>query len=247
MNKTNKSTHPKHHQVLGPAIIQDILSWDIQTWSACLELWQACGLDSFAGLKVLELGANQGGLSLYFALQGAEVLCSDLTDPRDKARDLHLRYGQSQIEYRALDAMQLDLPDQSFDIVCFKSILGGIRRGRDLDPRPLVLQEILRVLKPGGWLLFGENLAGSRLHMFLRQHFIVWAAGWDYLKLDQLPDLLAGFASWQSHATGISALCGRNERQRRILARLDQVIDPWFKPEHHYCVCVAAQKPDSQP
>jgi SAM-dependent methyltransferase len=226
---------------IGLPLRQAIIGWDSGTWGQCLDFWLQYVPD-LKGKDVLELGASQGGLSLYFALQEAQVLCSDLTSPEAKARPLHQAYGQSQIRYLALDAKALDLPDQSQDLVVFKSVLGGIRRGAETDPKPLVMAEILRVLRPGGWLLFAENLIGAHWHMFLRKQFVSWAAYWDYLSLPDLQALTQPFAESHYQTAGILALCGRTEFQRQQLSRLDRVLQKKWPENQCYCVFVAARK-----
>lgn len=231
---------------IGAPLRQAIIGWDQGTWGACLDFWQAFVPD-LQGKQVLELGASQGGLSLYFALQGAAVICSDLRSPEKQARVLHLAYGQSHIQYLPLDATHLALPDHSQDVVVFKSILGGIRRGAEIDPKPMVIAEILRVLRPGGWLLFAENLKGTAWHMFLRKRFVSWAKNWEYLSLAELNTLIQPFAESHYQTAGIFALCGRNERQRHYLSCLDKYVQKYWPDDQRYCVFVAARKALAQP
>jgi len=53
------------------------------------------------------------------------------------------------------------------------------------------------VLKPGGWLLFAENLKGSMLHRLLRKTFVRWANYWRYLVYRKDLDLFRDFI-WQA-------------------------------------------------
>jgi SAM-dependent methyltransferase len=226
---------------IGLPLQQAIMGWDIATWGQCLDFWRSFEL-SLTDKQILELGAHQGGLSLYFALQGAQVICSDLSSPEARAQPFHLRYGQDSIGYQALNALDIALPDCSQDVVVFKSVLGGIRRGSEQDPKPIVMAEIERVLRPGGWLFFAENLVGSQLHMFLRKRFVAWASYWDYLTLSDLPLLLSPFAEWHYQTAGFLALCGRTERQRQKIASLDSFIGKYLSKNQNYCVFVAARK-----
>jgi len=226
---------------IGEPLRQAIIGWDLGTWGPCLDFWQQY-VPELKGKHVVELGASQGGLSLYFALQGAQVVCSDLTSPADRARSLHRAYGQSAIRYLALDAKALALPDCSQDLVVFKSVLGGIRKGAANDPKPQVMTEILRVLRPGGWLLCAENLKGSPLHMFLRKQFVSWAAQWDYPSLSDVLALMQPFSECHYQTAGILALCGRNEFQRQQLSRLDLLLQKKWPENQRYCVFVAARK-----
>ena len=61
--------------------------------------------------KCLELGARQGGLSLWLALKGNSVVCSDIsysTQPHElqKAKDLHKKYNcEDRISCESIDAL----------------------------------------------------------------------------------------------------------------------------------------------
>lgn len=224
-----------------PGLLRDVIGWDIATWQQALQLWQRALPARLEGWRGLELGAGPGGLSLFFSLKGAQMICSDLQSPARQAAALHRRYGVSP-DYAAIDACQpLPFADASLDLVCFKSVLGGIRKARQQDPKPALIAEIHRVLRPGGWLLLAENLRGSPLHRQLRQLLVSWSAGWEYLCYDELLALLQPFALQQTR-TGLLGLFGRNEAQRRGLGHLDARLAPWTPPEWHYLFAGAAQK-----
>jgi hypothetical protein len=62
-------------------LIEDIIVWDIVNWSSFLPFCEQFLDSDPAGKQALEVGARGGGLSLYLALKGYEVLCSDLEVP----------------------------------------------------------------------------------------------------------------------------------------------------------------------
>src|SRR5262245_19507116 len=99
----------------------DILEWDVENWSEALEFWRRYSSQTLAGCKALEIGSRNGGLSLWLALCGARVVCSDLDGPTDVARHKHQQYGVADaVTYEAVNA--LDIPyRETFDIVVFKS------------------------------------------------------------------------------------------------------------------------------
>lgn len=69
--------------------MKDIIEWDIPNWSRAIKKWnKSSGIASVKGKRVLELGGRSGGLSLYFALKGAEVVCTDLDLKRVRLRKL---------------------------------------------------------------------------------------------------------------------------------------------------------------
>ena len=83
-----------------------------------------------------------------------------------------------------------------------------------------------RVLKPGGVLLFAENLAASPLHRWLRRRYVAWEHRWRYLHMPADRDLFADLSAVEMHSTGFLAPLGRSEAQRDLLARLDAVLMP---------------------
>jgi SAM-dependent methyltransferase len=113
--------------------------------------WLVEGLQPFPGQVILELAAGPGGVGLVVAerLESGRLISSDFA-PEMVA--LASRNGEEQgltnVEYRVLDAEQLDLPDESVDgAVC--------RWGFMLMADPVAaLRETHRVLRPDGRLAF---------------------------------------------------------------------------------------------
>ena len=110
------------------------------------------------GDAVLELACGAGGLGLAIAdkvAPGGSVLLSDVapemvTIAAARAAQRGEHGGEStQITARVIDLEQIDLPDESFDIVvCREGLMFA------LDPRRAAL-EIVRVLRPGGRVAVG--------------------------------------------------------------------------------------------
>ncbi|MFI5150376.1 MAG: methyltransferase domain-containing protein [Bacteroidia bacterium] len=110
-------------------LLADIIDWDIVNWSAALEFWEANTDLQNNTYQCIELGGNKGGLSLWLALKGNTVICSDLSSSEITAKKIHDKYQTGErIRYEAIDATQIPYPSL-FDIIAFKSVLGGISRG----------------------------------------------------------------------------------------------------------------------
>jgi len=199
---------------------KDIIQWDVKSWSKALNFWEKEVDWSKIG-NGLELGGRQGGLSLWLALKGKKVICSDLKNVEETAKPLHVKYGvTSQIEYQNIDAT--DIPyENHFDVIVFKSVIGSVGYFGNYANQQKAFEQIYKALKPGGVLLFAENLVGSPLHRKLRKKFIRWGVSWRYITLDEMDGFLSEFSSRKIKVTGVMAAFGRSEGQRRLMATLD--------------------------
>jgi len=223
-------------------VLRDIVEWDVPTWKRALSFWEQHASD-LTGTRVLEIGARNGGLSLYFALKGCRVACSDLTGPTPKAVELHRKHRVSQnITYKNIDATAMAFEDGLFDLVCFKSILGGIGRNDNYQNQRRAVCEMHRVLKPGGLLLFAENARASRLHACLRSRLVRWGKSWRYVSLEEIHDLFAPFDQVELASYGFFAAFGRSEIQRSFLHVLDVLADPFIRDRDKYMVYGCARK-----
>jgi SAM-dependent methyltransferase len=220
---------------------RDVIQWDVRSWRRGLRFWRTW-LDRLRPANALAIGERGGGLSLWLALHGVRVLCTDLWI-REETPALHRRYGVSdRVTYAAQDVTALTLPDGTFDLVIFKSVVGALST-RDRQERAFA--EIHRVLRPGGALLFAENLCSTRLHGWLRERFVEldpWRHQWRYLHARHDRDLLAPFAQVELRSSGFLANLGRNEAQRDLLARIDAVLCPIVPRTWHYILFGACLK-----
>ena len=167
-------------KILSSKELADIIQWDIKNWSKCLAFWED-KVDLNSPKKVLALGEREGGMSLYFASRGHEVICSDYNPLPESTQKMHANYGfADKVTYQSIDMTSIALADASFDIVVFKSVIGALGNA---DDQQLALNEIFRVLKPNGVFLFAENLEGTKLHQFLRKKFVNWGERWRYVTL----------------------------------------------------------------
>lgn len=101
---------------------------------------------------LLDLGCGAGENSVYFAQKGARCVATDYSPGMvDVALQLAEKNGVK-IEGRTVNAMEIDFPDHTFDLVYASNLLHHIP-----DPK-LVLKEMHRVLKPGGKACFWDPL-----------------------------------------------------------------------------------------
>lgn len=231
------------HQQLN---LSDIIEWDIPNWALSLEYWPEHSQLQTTSCHALEIGCSNGGISLWAALQGMHVVCSDLNGPSKIAINKHQKHQVSeQIRYEAINA--LDIPyKQTFDLVLFKSVLGGIGgiNGRDNpDYQKKVFAEIHKSLKQGGEVWFAENLMASPLHQFCRRNYIRWAKEWRYLTIEEMHNYLSIFSEVHYMTLGFLATFGRTPWQRTLLGKLDRLIVDQLVPQSwHYIMIGVARK-----
>ena len=113
-------------------------------------------LSPVQGKTMLDLGCGAGETSVYFALQGAQVTATDISEEMlAVARKLAAQHGVA-LRTLAAAAEALPFPDGSFDLVFGNGVLHHV----ELVP---ALKEIRRVLKPGGRAAFVDPLKHNPL------------------------------------------------------------------------------------
>lgn len=149
-----------------------------------LERFYGCGSpipDGLSGLTVLDLGCGTGR-DVYVAarLAGPDgfVIGVDMTDEQLEVARRHKdsqmkRFGHPRVnvDFRQgyiEDLTTADIADSSVDLVISNCVV-------NLSPdKPRVLQEIFRVLKPGGELYFSDVFADRRVPPALREDPVVY-------------------------------------------------------------------------
>jgi SAM-dependent methyltransferase len=222
-------------------IINDSIYWDVFNWSKSLSFWENNLNMNTNKIKALELGCSEnGGLSLWLASKGCEVNCSGYEQISRKTIEIHNTYTlPGSIKYNQIDA--LSIPYKEFyDIICFKSMLGGIVRCRSLEVARKVISEIHKALKPGGTLLFAENLSGTMIHRFLRTKYGALKNNWRYFEIEELKDLFSDYSSFNYTTFGFLGCFGRTEKQKKIFGKIDSILFDTLNEKFHYIIaCIA--------
>ncbi|GEM_PF-2256703 len=120
-------------------------------------------LGSLKGARALDIGCGEGYTSVYLAVNGAEVHGIDKRSGAiDRANELARSHGVSDhCSFRTGLVESIDAPDNSFDIVHSQGVLQYTDRAR-------VIEEIHRVLKPGGLLILIENMPNHPVILLVR-------------------------------------------------------------------------------
>ncbi len=228
--------------------LKDIIGWDVANWSQALQYWEKFLPEKKSNdTTALELGSGfNGGLSLWLALKGIKTTCSgynpNYNGASDQAKAIHEKYGVSDlIEYQEINATEI--PYQAkYDIICYKSMLGGIVRKGDMEIAEKVVEEIFSALKPGGVLMFAENTSATFVHKVMRNRFSTGKSGWRYFTIDELNMLHRQFSTFEYRTYGFLGCFGINEQQRRMLGNLDQTIFTKLPEQWNYFLAGAAIK-----
>jgi SAM-dependent methyltransferase len=221
--------------------LAEIVDWDVGNWSQALGFWEGRSRLRRDGLA-LEIGAAGGGLSLWLAHLGFRVICSDRRPISVAARALHAKYGlASQIEYRTIDATSIPFRDE-LDLVCFKSVLGGVGADDRKDRQQQAVEQMRAALKPNGEVWFAENLVGSAFHRWTRARFVKWGHQWRWVTVGEVGEFFGAFRHLESITFGVVAAFGRSEWQRTALARVDRWLTSAVPGSWHYIIVGLARK-----
>lgn len=214
---------------------KDILGWDVYNWSGALKYWETV-LNSNKTLECMELGANKGGLSLWLASKGHNVLCNDIRPVSEEVMQYHKQFNyKGKISYESFDAV--DIPyENKMDIIILKSVLGGVGRDGKSERIEDAIHKIHKALKPGGLFLFAENLKATKFHSFFRRNFVHWAKDWNYMKKTDFEKYMSVFSKTEIRTTGFLGAFGFNEGSKTFLGKVDSIGFNSLPGNMHYII-----------
>jgi SAM-dependent methyltransferase len=219
-----------------------IIEWDVMNWWCAAQFWEDRIPVDLSGTSSLEIGSRAGGLSLWLARKNSQVTCSDKETPEPHVAAFHREWGVSnRIRYESIDATNIPYENE-FDIVIFKSVLGAVGSDNNFGKIERAIQEMHAALKPGGLLLFAENL-NAPFHDFFRKRFVKWGNRWRYPTREELLSSFTSFTKVEHGSTGFLGAFGRSEWQRRFLGKIDRLFfSRMVGPRHHYIIYGIATK-----
>jgi ubiquinone/menaquinone biosynthesis C-methylase UbiE len=172
------------------------------------------------------------------------MVCSDYGAPGEAAHEKHREYGiESLVEYADVNALQIPFPDNTFDIVVFKSVLGALGytpEGPSKERQQQGINEFYRVLKPGGVLLFAENLKASAIHQLARKAFVPWGDKWVYPTVAEMKEYLHPFSQVEYKAFGFLGVLAKVEFLRKLIYPVEVALNPILPESAKYIMYGAA-------
>ncbi len=110
--------------------------------------------------RLLEIGTGKGHLALALAKRGFDFVSIDVSAPEQRIARMNLRYlglGKRGT-FKIMDARKTNFPGASFNVIFSVNVFHHLERPSE------VLQEIIRLLKPGGKVVLSDfNARGMRL------------------------------------------------------------------------------------
>lgn len=217
----------------------DVCQWDVFNWQRAFQFWQDNTKLDLPSCIAIELGAREGGASVFLGQKCKYVICSDLTNPVQNASALHHKYNLTNIEYEALD-ITMPYWHKSYDLILSKSVIGACEK----KDHNRIIDNIFDALNPGGEFWFAENLSATFIHQFARKHFVKWGERWNYWDIGHLPTSLDRFTSKQITTIGFMGTFGRTPAQRNFLGKLDANFFDYFISENWRYIAVGVCRKD---
>ncbi len=118
-------------------------------------------------LKIADVGAGRGALSLYLAQQGHDVTVYDMNynwenNDVPQTHNRFMRYcAENRVKAKIATGFNLPEDDESFDVVVSTSVIEHVVH------KEYILKEMLRIVKPGGILIMTYDLIESNMETSL--------------------------------------------------------------------------------
>ena len=213
-------------------LLNDIIGWDVVNWGKSIKFFEK-NIDFSKMKNGLEIGAGSfGGYALYFAKKKLITTCSNPEGEFGNIKKIHSSYPfAKKIKYEKIDALNIGYED-TFDCIGFKSIMGIVGyknkdRLANLDIQKRVIREISKALKIGGYLIFADNLKGSKFHQFINNKF-GWgknSQGWRYFSTKEYFEIIGDdFEIINYQTVGVFGFLGKFEIIKKFLGIFDSIL-----------------------
>ena len=157
----------KRSDVLDQPVECDVISAGPRKWwNAFWAMYDHVLAENVAGKRVLIPGCGFGEDAIRLSLLGASVSAFDISaESIEIAMQRATKAGQAHIDFAVMPSEALAYSDNSFDLVLFVDILHHVDIAR-------TMQEVARVLKPGGTIIGDELYTSSKIQR-IRESWLV--------------------------------------------------------------------------
>lgn len=150
-------------------------------------------MGSLKGKHVLDIGCGMGTHLIWLARNGAKVTGIDISSKRvDLAKKIIEKEGfEDSVSVYVRDGQKTDFPEGTFDIIYGQDILMFLEGNFDV-----FTEEMKRILKKGGALIFSEALEGHPIAKWYRRHVAPgeWKEFTHYFRLKYLDNFRRAFS-----------------------------------------------------
>lgn len=196
--------------------------------------------EDYQGKKILDCGCGTGEFTCWYANQGNRMTAVDLSGPSiAHAKSYAAKYDLSdRIDFRQMSVLELDLPQNSYDIVYSYGVLHH-------TPEPYRgFENMVRVCKPGGVIVVSVYSLYSRFIHRIRQWLIREIAGDDIEKRmawgKRLFPITARKLKLQTHDESDAVLYDQFSQPHESLHTVSEILG-WF--DRHDLVFIGAFGP----
>ncbi len=199
--------------------------------------WIAEQLGDLRGKRLLELGSGAGEGAVFFATKGADVVATDLSPGMLKVVEEVARLHKTKVATAVASADDLSaFPDASFDVVYAANLLHHVDIAACLD-------EVRRVLKPGGVAAFWDPVAHNpAINVYRRMAMAVRTEDEHPIRRQDMALFAARFSEVRTRFFWLSALLvfvkfylvdrihPSSDRYWKLIITKEAELRPWVKP-----------------
>lgn len=199
--------------------------------------WIVEQLGDLRGRRLLELGSGAGEGAVFFATRGAEVVATDLSPGMLKVVQEVARLHGTSVQTAVASADDLSaFPDASFDVVYAANLLHHVDIAACLD-------EVRRVLKPGGVAAFWDPVAHNpAINVYRRMAMEVRTEDEHPIRRQDMVLFASRFSQVRTRFFWLSALLvfvkfylidrihPNADRYWKLIITREPELRPWVKP-----------------
>jgi len=188
------------------------------------DLIQACRISQDSYVLIIGCGVGQTPCLIAEEI-GCRVVGIDLSEGMvEKAKERAKKKGvEDKLEFRTADALALPFEDNLFDAVLSESVNAFISN------KVTVMQEYLRVTKPGGYIGMNEVDWLNTPSPDLREYAAVVMAGADFLTVDGWKDIMVSAGLNEIQVTNFKMDFRQQRREEMRSLERDEAIQAWKK------------------